>query len=136
MKLCFKKSGKKKNLSNHNTRSWALRSYKRPIRCFSPRQQHRTTSKTLTYSLASSDAYSTHNQIVDLGIKEALAHSCVRARLSFSSHRGKRRPDQLGHGAFRLYASDASKLCGERDSKLGLIQTKRLTLKSWQELLR
>lgn len=40
-----------------------------------------TASKTLTFSLASSDVYSnTHSQILDLGIKKALACSRVRTR--------------------------------------------------------
>lgn len=40
-----------------------------------------TASKTLTFSLASSDVYSnTHGQILDLGIKKALACSRVRTR--------------------------------------------------------
>lgn len=75
---CGKKNPKPKN---HNTKSSGLSSYKWLITHFSPRQQYHTVSKTLTFSLASSDVYSnTQSQILDLGIKKALACSCVRAR--------------------------------------------------------
>lgn len=76
------KCGEKKTKpKNHNTKSLGLSSYKWPITHISPRQQYHTVSKTLTFSLASSDVYSnTQSQILDLGIKKALACSCVRVR--------------------------------------------------------
>lgn len=72
---------KTKQNQTHNTRSSGLRSYKWLITHFSPRQQDCSVSKTLTFSLASFDIYSnTHSQILDLGIKQALACPRRRAR--------------------------------------------------------
>ena len=77
----LKEVGKKNTKKTHNTRSSGLSNYKCLITHSSPKQQYCTVSKTLTFFLASSDVYSnTHSPAPDLGIKKALACSCVRTR--------------------------------------------------------
>lgn len=74
-----KESGKKKPNPQHKT----LKAQQLQVANNTPHQANKyyTASKTLTFSLASSGVYSnTHSQILDLGIKKALACSHVRTR--------------------------------------------------------
>lgn len=133
--IMFKKQVKEKKTQQtkpHNTRSPVLSSYKWPITHSSPRQQYH---KTWTFWLLLMYTANAHSQILDLGIKRALACLCVRTRQNGKAELFQMQTWPVGSWSILVYSSHACKRCGERDSKFSPIQSKRLKLKRWQELL-